>query len=31
MYFKEEESLINYATTKGDKKKRISRLPTDHP
>lgn len=29
VYFKEDVSLYNFATTKSDKKKHISRIPTD--
>jgi serum/glucocorticoid-regulated kinase 2 len=29
VYFKEDVSLYNFATTKSDKKKHISKIPTD--
>ena len=29
VYFKEDVSLYNFATTKSDKKKHVSRIPTD--
>lgn len=29
IYFKEDVSLFNFATTKSDKKKSISRIPID--
>ena len=31
VYFKEDVSLYNYATTKSDKKKHVSRIPTEQP